>query len=305
MGTNTENCPLCGEPAASERVSDTGNAKFRCDTCGNFEITLQAQDMIRQAARETPDLFPCLSAATRLATERGERIVIKSGNLRELAQQHAGLSPTAKLRLLLEYLHGKSGFFGAPVPFNPNKDWPLIRAAKRDECNAIVHHAFSSDLAKRVGDDMKYTLTWNGWQNVDPIGGGTPGLAFVAMAFSPDLAKAFEDGIQPGVADCGFQSIRVDKEAFSEKICDRIIADIRRAQFVIADFTHQRNGVYFEAGYALALGRPVIWTCREDDVDNLHFDTRQYPHILWTEPADLRTQLRNRIRALIPGARLA
>jgi hypothetical protein len=47
----------------------------------------------------------------------------------------------------------------------------------------------------------------------------------------------------------------------------------------------------------------VIWTCREDDIGNLHFDTRQYPHIVWHEPADLRSQLRDRLRALLPGAR--
>src|SRR2546425_7151655 len=67
-----------------------------------------------------------------------------------------------------------------------------------------------------------------------------------------------------------------------EKICDRILSEIRRSQFMIADFTKQRPGVYFEAGFAMGLGRPVVWTCREDDVASLHFDTRQYNHVLWT-----------------------
>ena len=37
------------------------------------------------------------------------------------------------------------------------------------------------------------------------------------------------------------------------------------------------------------LGRPVVWTCREDDKDKLHFDTRQFNHVIWTMPDDLRT----------------
>jgi nucleoside 2-deoxyribosyltransferase len=73
----------------------------------------------------------------------------------------------------------------------------------------------------------------------------------------------------------------------------------------VADFTLHRGGVYFEAGYALALGRTVIWCCRQDHADQLHFDTRQYPHILWQTPADLRRQLRDRLRYLLPGARQA
>ena len=50
------------------------------------------------------------------------------------------------------------------------------------------------------------------------------------------------------------------------------------------------------------LARPVIWSCKKDDFDNVHFDTRQYNHIVWQTPADLREQLRDRIKATIPGA---
>jgi len=35
-------------------------------------------------------------------------------------------------------------------------------------------------------------------------------------------------------------------------------------RFIVADFTGQRGGVYFEAGYALGLRKPVIWTCKRD-----------------------------------------
>jgi nucleoside 2-deoxyribosyltransferase len=67
----------------------------------------------------------------------------------------------------------------------------------------------------------------------------------------------------------------------------------------VADFTGQRHGVYFEAGFAQGLGLPVIWTCREDHVKNLHFDTRQQNHITWEQSDDLREKLKNRIWAVI------
>ena len=35
---------------------------------------------------------------------------------------------------------------------------------------------------------------------------------------------------------------------------DRIIAQIRASKFVVADFTRNRGGVYYEAGFALGLG---------------------------------------------------
>ena len=71
----------------------------------------------------------------------------------------------------------------------------------------------------------------------------------------------------------------------------------------MADFTQgdngARGGVYFEAGFALGLGLRVVYTCRKDEVDKLAFDTRQYSHILWEKPEDLREALANRIVALI------
>jgi nucleoside 2-deoxyribosyltransferase len=112
------------------------------------------------------------------------------------------------------------------------------------------------------------------------------------------------DGILPAVKlDCRLDPLRLDREESNHKIDDRIIVEIRRAEFMIADVTKHRPSVYFEAGFAMALGRPVIWTCQDDDFANVHFDTRQYPYIRWTSPADLREQLRNRVQATIPSAR--
>jgi nucleoside 2-deoxyribosyltransferase len=80
-----------------------------------------------------------------------------------------------------------------------------------------------------------------------------------------------------------------------------IVAEIRRSGLVVADFTGNRGGVYFEAGFAMGLGIPVIWTCRDTDINAVHFDTRQYNHIVWKEAGDLREQLQRRIEATIPG----
>jgi nucleoside 2-deoxyribosyltransferase len=76
---------------------------------------------------------------------------------------------------------------------------------------------------------------------------------------------------------------------------DEIKAEIRQSRFVIADVTHHRNGVYFEAGFADGLGVPVIWACDEKDADNTHFDAKHLNQIRWTSHDDLRERLKNRI----------
>ena len=77
----------------------------------------------------------------------------------------------------------------------------------------------------------------------------------------------------------------------------------RHSRFLVADFTHgtcgARGSVYYETGFAYGLGLPVIYTCRNDLVEKLHFDTRQYYHIAWERPDELRDGLEKRILALV------
>ena len=82
-------------------------------------------------------------------------------------------------------------------------------------------------------------------------------------------------------------------------ITDEIMAEIRRSRFVVADYTGQVNGVYFEAGFALGLGLTVIPTCRADEVPKLHFDIKHLNTLLWNTPVELAGGLNRRIRAVI------
>ena len=105
----------------------------------------------------------------------------------------------------------------------------------------------------------------------------------------------------PSIVECGYDPYIVDSvEVDSDKtINDAIIAGIKKSKFTIADFTDHRNGVYFEAGFALGRGQKVIYMCREDDMVNSHFDLRNYQHIVWKDAADLRIKLKNKIEAFI------
>jgi hypothetical protein len=85
----------------------------------------------------------------------------------------------------------------------------------------------------------------------------------------------------------GYEPRRVDqKHHHLNKVDDEIIAEIRRSRFLVADFTCEpdkvRGGVYFETGFAMGLNIPIIWTCKDTSMKDLHFDTRQFPHIVWT-----------------------
>ena len=129
--------------------------------------------------------------------------------------------------------------------------------------------------------------------------------AFVAMWFDDSMDKVWDNAIKPGIEDAGYEAVRIDRKEHLNKIDDEIIAELRRARFVVADFTHGENGprggVYYEAGFAYGLNIQVIFSCRRDAIGEVHFDTRQYPHILWDmdELDAFRRALTTRISATI------
>lgn len=155
-----------------------------------------------------------------------------------------------------------------------------------------------------------------GWQYIDELGaaGGETNQAFVAMWFAEQMDEAWHHGISPGLRDAGYLPLRIDNKQHNGKIDDEIVAEIKRSKFLVADFTCgtidgpdgleaiSRGGVYYEAGLAHGLGKEVIFCCRQDRMGAVHFDTRQFAHLVWTSPEELRSLLYNRVVATIGEA---
>jgi nucleoside 2-deoxyribosyltransferase len=118
------------------------------------------------------------------------------------------------------------------------------------------------------------------------------------MWFDPSQDSA-RDAIKVAIAAAGYSPIRMDEVQHINRIDDEIIARIRRSRFMVADFTGQNQGVYFEAGYMLGLGRPVLWVCNDSESKKVHFDARQYNTIFYTNLDDLKSRLQLRIEAIL------
>ncbi len=124
---------------------------------------------------------------------------------------------------------------------------------------------------------------------------------FIAMAFKPELMK-YRTAIKNAIKKTGFNEIVIDEVHLSsaQTIPDAILAAIKKSKFCIADFTKQSHGVYFESGFAVGLGKPVIYTCEEEDFNaNSHFDVKQLQHIIYKDEVDLEKRLIDKIEAWI------
>lgn len=124
------------------------------------------------------------------------------------------------------------------------------------------------------------------------------GYAFVAMPMDendPELVDVLE-AIKAGAQQVSISAERVDDEESNERVTNRIMESIRKAEFVIVDLTHGRPNVFFEAGYAHGIGKTPIYVARSGT--NLEFDVKDYPVIKFRNLKELREGITKRLLAI-------
>lgn len=124
------------------------------------------------------------------------------------------------------------------------------------------------------------------------------GYAFIAMPIDPNDASLEDilDAIKEGAMRCGIHAERVDEAQSNERITDRILESIRKAEYVIVDLTGARPNVFYEAGYAQGLQKTPIYIAREGT--KLEFDLKDYPIIFFKSMKGLKDALEQRLHAL-------
>jgi len=244
----------------------------------------------------------------------GEPLMIDTNTL-EKAKIWPMPSVSERMDYCLQFLESKTKALGRAIKIAPYLD--EIKAA-----SLLKNNEETRFLIEQIGDkgwiEIKpgavvirsaVVIISKGYQRLEELkkANVASDQAFVAMWLTPLMDEVWEKGLEPGIRDAGYEALRIDRRESNDKIDDKIIAEIRRSRFLVADFTsplkNARGSVYYEAGFAHGLNIPVIFTCRKDLIDknHIHFDTRQYPHIAWEKEKleDLCEQLKSRILATI------
>lgn len=313
-------CPICNSPAnrTYDIVSET--SCYTCGECGKFGITKNDTDDF--LGNESKKLRYC---AERLPALLFERSISKSNPYfvffhgepqfkpdamasiaaEELIKDHWPLTVSMKLDRALKNLCAMSAI-GGHVFRREDLRKSMMFALTDEELRYNIGALESLKYLQRVNNHVSYVqVSPAGWKRFDRL---TQRLApfenpvFVAMWYGGSesememMKRLYEAGLSKGIRAAGFNPLRQDMdEKNNDYIMDKVLKNLVIAPFVVADFTNNRNGVYFEAGYARGLGKEVIHTCKKESFPEAHFDTKQLNHILYDEPSQVWKPLRNRI----------
>ena len=304
-------CPVCSnrletDPKTSQRYDAS---IYDCPQCGKYEL-----DNLADVNREPQDFKQLISAW------------IRRYNKRENKRPFIGTDFFDENR----FKNLRNMGFPQTVNEKLNGLLKVYADMTRDDYNEIVavenHHELVSDIAAKNLDEIRglnrflaelgyiepgshtdrVRLTAKGWLRIDDLSKSvfTSDSAFIAMWYDPLTARFREAAIQ-AVTACGYKPVIIDDTGFNDFIMDEVIALIRQARFLIADLTcipeednktkprvsgGVRGGVYWEAGMAYGMGKPVIQTCMAAEESNrrIHFDLNQYRTIFW-EDSELTT----------------
>jgi len=312
-----------------ENRSHSDDAKlYECPSCGHFAVTradyinataterdwversrAQVSALLReQTIRDLPPHWLRFGMEPYGPLQRGDLVPI---DVDELLARWPRTVPERIERMLCN-LARLSRTGGHRIELD-DRDLSLAFAETVEEAlfnaRCLVDHG-DLDASLSATNARCVTLTAKGWGRFEELSRRASALkdpVFVAMWFGvqenkkegdqteEEMRRLYDDGISPAVEDAGYRVTRIDLVEHNEWIMDQVLAGIRAAPFVVADFTGHRNGVYFEAGFARGLGKTVIHTCEMEDLERAHFDTRQLNHVLWTTPEELRERLYHRI----------
>lgn len=304
MRSMIDKCIFCEtQGIEAERLGQKDACIVNCPLCMRyivFSIALM-DNVAQQISKEDKILFSAHLRNSYIENRPPEILSKTIMQIPDTVAPYKRMSPMDKINKLILYIADSSKHLGDIVSLDLNKDYVLFYCKNTKELFEIREYLRETGVIKMRTENSGPVLTIEGWKKSETLReiNKNSKAVFVAMCFDKDLKEIFDNAIVPACQECGFEAFRVDSAEHNEKICDKIIADIKSSKFVIADFTRQKHGVYFEAGFAQGLGLRVIWACKKAEVDSLNFDTRQYNHILWGDCEDLKKQLIDRIKATI------
>ena len=328
MSENSEKCPICGTACSRERGNGVINC-HPCSRCGHYYVSVSAEAGLRQMPEDEKALFTsylCHDAprggeklghgslpgiiadheASEADPSTGER-PYWALTISEIKAAVARYDALTRLDRCLLFFAARTKYPGARALKGDNQSYRLTKNWHRYFCESqtaaeyVERCLFEQGLIQDPAGSL--IITAKGWEQVRELRGGTlaeSSQGFVAMWFTDDMDTVYKEGLKPGVTAAGYVSYRVKGEAIEGKVDDRIMAEIRRSRFIVADVTGNRSAVYYEAGFAHGLGLPVFLTCRKDRIsEDMCFDTQTFQHIVWETPEDLREQLKFHIEARI------
>lgn len=189
---------------------------------------------------------------------------------------------------------------------------PFLRRKKDEQLTVVLDYLETEEYIEYSGnyEMINMRLTPKGWSRIDElqVNSSNNKNVFVSMAFNENT-KDIRETLRKAIIESGYSPEFIDEIIHNKQIVPEMFRLIRECNFLILEISEPNYGAYYEAGYALGLGKEVIICCKKDiftkdfgkDEMHLkpHFDVVQKQILLWEDLDDLQVKLCEWIKAII------
>jgi len=294
-------CVVCNEQTADTIPPNFDGIHQKCPRCGEFKASGTALAVLGRGLGKVQRAK--ISGWILEQNRAGAIPMLTTSNLEKILLRPRPSVAERATNLLIEAERGLTDL-GDRFDMKDPRFLAATYSSNQHDVIYLLNLLRDQGLAEAKTIDGQCEILPRGYIKLDELRNKstTSSQGFVAMWFDQGLNETYTNGFQVGIFQAGYEPIRIDRTEHINRIDDEIIRQIKASRFVVADFTGHRSGVYFEAGFALGLDIPVFWTCRKSDMEQLHFDIRQFNCIDWETPEDLANRLAVRLEAVMgPG----
>jgi len=190
---------------------------------------------------------------------------------------------------IMKHIRRKSKSLADAVPLSPN-EMSVGFCANKSEFLFCLRYLtekgwIEDGTINKQPNMFFYRLTPAGWCLLDAASAERAApVAVVALGLDKDSDTLWTQGFAAALTSAGLTPAKVDTKEAANKITDEVLVELRRARCVVADLTGQNASAYFQAAFAMGLGKPVFWTCEATEISDkkLLVDTRQQVITPWT-----------------------
>lgn len=335
LHTNIDSCPFCFSKLLHINENDSSVADINCPVCGRYVFDLSDCEKLdaernRLAAilyySKQFDETRIIGPESFYNKQRVINVRPKFISIDSIDNLYPSKFSVRIENLLLDI--SKHSFYLGDIVHYPKEEFCSAAYIKRFDIKGkkldddIVYEQIIKILILLSSDEKDYAkgtyiqssnssaeveieLFANGWARVEnlEIQDKNNKDVFIAMAFGDETQKT-RDALKKGISNAGFNPVLIDEVKHNHQIVPEMFKKIRESKFLVIDISLPNTGAYYEAGFALGLGKEVIFCCRKDSFNNPdknmrpHFDVSQKQMLIWDDENDLAEKLEKWIKSL-------
>ena len=308
MSDEKMKCVICGEEATLEQPLKWFGTTNKCSKCGTISFELSAEKFLESS--QGTKFKACLFYYFMHYKKKDNKYLIVKNPIEKegwnviTIQEIMNLYPkdiSERIDKVLLNFSVLSKGLGNKIDFsNRSMLLKVVFAENDDELEFLFKTLealgyINEPSSDTLSEPLSFQIQYRGWERIDEIQkeNKTKNQGFIAMWFDSEMNEV-KLSIEKAIERAGYMPMIINEKEHNNQIVPGILYEIRNSDFLVADLTENRGGVYYEAGYAFGQGKEVIITVDETK-DEPHFDVAQKNQVRYKTPEELEERLYKRI----------